>query len=198
MFPDGVPWMAFFSRWEPQTRWIAFERSLAPNECDRAAEIPSPSEATRFAAARALLNRFRDTAEGLSHVSVSHAGDCALVGLSDRAIGVDIVDLRRGVWPAVIRLANVRELAALDEVDPEQRQSAAADLWATKEALAKADGRGLRHPFPAIDRVGWRRGCWGDLAWVTFDMSDYRASVAWSGTGGKAAKLVEVPAGELF
>lgn len=78
--------------------------------------------------------------------SMSRAGGWAVVAITRNiSIGVDIVDKARHVdWVEVGKLVfTVRELTELDTTQPSWPTMRASQLWARKEAVAKALGLGL-------------------------------------------------------
>ncbi|MDI3422650.1 4'-phosphopantetheinyl transferase family protein [Streptomyces luteolus] len=88
--------------------------------------------------------------------SLSHAGDCYLIVVSDPAVAVG-VDVEAVPEPAALdgltgalHPAEAKELRALR---PEQRPAAFARCWTRKEAVLKAEGSGL-HREPAGLHVG--------------------------------------------
>lgn len=72
--------------------------------------------------------------------SISHAGGLAVVAVSDRAVGVDVEDATAGEQPLASGLTERERATCLSYVD-------LARLWACKEAVLKAVGKGLAiHP----------------------------------------------------
>lgn len=93
-------------------------------------------------------------------VSLSHAGDWALGAISDQGpVGVDLEPIGTVFdQPAFLRrMCSPEEHASLQNVSPPRRRQIAARLWTAKEALLKADGRGLsadpRHVTSLSNRV---------------------------------------------
>ncbi|MFJ4830621.1 4'-phosphopantetheinyl transferase family protein [Streptomyces sp. NPDC088747] len=93
--------------------------------------------------------------------SLSHSAGTCLVAVSTagRRVGVDVERHRRADGPRTLPRNSLsphehRRLAALP---PERRQAEFIQLWALKEALAKAMGVGLRLPFADVD-FSWRNG----------------------------------------
>ena len=85
--------------------------------------------------------------------NVTHTGDVALIGVSDRGrIGVDIERRDRPLNALRIarRILTARERAALPG-DVEDARRRVIALWTCKEALAKATGDALSAPFGRID-----------------------------------------------
>lgn len=78
--------------------------------------------------------------------NLSHSRGAALLGLSGRqAIGVDIETSRRErpVLELARRFFAASEADALSGIDAGGRQAAFLRLWSCKEAVVKADGRGI-------------------------------------------------------
>ncbi len=95
-----------------------------------------------------LPSDFRD---GGVEFNLTHSGDRTLIAVArDRAVGVDLERLRRGV--AHERLADrfftPSEAEALRDVPPAVRPIAFFACWTRKEAFLKATGTGLQHGLP--------------------------------------------------
>jgi 4'-phosphopantetheinyl transferase len=92
------------------------------------------------------------------HVSVSHTSGIGLIATSRTLeLGVDVERADRPVPPPVadlVLLPNERE--TLDATGRDDRARAALRMWVRKEALAKADGRGLHLIASGIDVTGPR------------------------------------------
>jgi 4'-phosphopantetheinyl transferase len=89
----------------------------------------------------------REPAGGLD-VSIAHAGAHVLVAVADggRRVGVDVEGGPGAPLPDVGLLGVVctaAERAGLHALEPAARQDAFLALWTRKEAVLKADGRGL-------------------------------------------------------
>lgn len=99
-------------------------------------------------------------AHGLT-VNLAHAGDWALAAVAGQGrVGVDLEPIGPVFdQPALLRrMCSPDELAALMRVSPRsRRRKDAAHLWTAKEAILKAEGRGLsvdpRHVTSLTDRV---------------------------------------------
>lgn len=86
------------------------------------------------------------------HFNISHAGDWVLCAMSnDSRVGVDVEEVRE------VRIAEFSEIFTRAELN--YIYSAADDLqafytcWTRKEAVIKADGRGLNLPLSKIDVI---------------------------------------------
>ncbi|GCB52020.1 4'-phosphopantetheinyl transferase superfamily protein [Streptomyces sp. NL15-2K] len=103
-----------------------------------------------------IAHRFGDVRE----FSLSHsAGTCLVAVSTGRRVGVDVERQRGADGPrALLRnCLSPDELTRLAALPDERRQSEFIQLWALKEALAKAMGVGLRLPFADVD-FSWRNG----------------------------------------
>jgi 4'-phosphopantetheinyl transferase len=150
---------------------------LSRDERDRAARFRNEDDRHRFVAAhvalRTLLGHYLDVAPdaiefdyalrgkpalarsvtGL-RFNLSHTTRVALFALSSRApVGIDAEDLDRRVDHAALakRLLTSCELAAFEQLAPDQRAHAFLRCWTRKEAIAKALGSGLALPFDKIE-----------------------------------------------
>jgi 4'-phosphopantetheinyl transferase len=149
------------------------EMLLSPGERARADRFATATLRRRYVAAHAFLRRAlaRHTGAGAAglrfgagefgkpllvdfprvHFNLSHSGDWAVCAVAeDGPIGVDIEEMRP--------LPDYDELAARVFSAEEMRRMAAAsdslrtfyDIWTKKEAVIKADGRGLAMPLPSF------------------------------------------------
>jgi 4'-phosphopantetheinyl transferase len=112
--------------------------------------------------ARIPLNQFRRETSGRPtlkgpepfYVSVSHTANCAVCVLSPGPVGVDVEQLR----PVPIRALPLF-LTATEQADLLAKSPNSPGLlhaWVQKEAVVKADGRGLQIPLTAV-RVAARQ-----------------------------------------
>lgn len=141
---------------------------LSDGERDAAARFHHAADALRFAAARAVLRRELGAALGAAPAglrfsrsdrgrpaldaggappldfNVAHGGGHALVAWSPlRRVGVDVEPLRADWdWRPLSRLVlgaeDARRVSAAEDASP-----LFVDVWTAKEALLKADGRGI-------------------------------------------------------
>ena len=143
--------------------------TLTPAERNRADRYRFPDDARRFSVARGWLRHVLGAAIGVPSADVafaagpgkprldaaggprfnlSHAGELAVIALSDGEVGVDVEPESSG--PAALEAAAVActpaEAAALDAFPLEARATAALRLWTAKEAYLKAIGEGLTVP----------------------------------------------------
>jgi len=127
--------------------------------------------------------------------NVSHSGEFALIGLSERiAIGVDIEKIReptRNDWSDLAkRFFSEGEVKALSTLSPEDQTEGFFACWSRKEAYIKRHGLGLALPLgdfsvsvdPAHAELLGADWCPRDLRQTTlYDLHapvGYRASIA--------------------
>jgi 4'-phosphopantetheinyl transferase len=149
---------------------------LAADEIERAARFHFHRDRARFIVRRAHLRRllgayldqdpaavhFATTGPGKPvlappgsdlHFSVSHSGDIAVCVVGrDHPVGIDVEHIRPGIEDGLVsRVCTSNERAALARIPANARPAAFFALWTHKEALVKADGRGLSLPVATID-----------------------------------------------
>jgi 4'-phosphopantetheinyl transferase len=150
---------------------------LSPQERDRMSRFRLEADRRRYgivhAALRLLLGRYlgldpRDLAfaageHGKPHLAsapaiefnLSHSGDLALIAVSpNRPVGVDVESLARripDVPPLARRVLCPREREWLSRIGERSRAHAFLQLWACKEAVSKAAGRGFTIGFARIE-----------------------------------------------
>lgn len=145
---------------------------LSHDERERAERLISEEHRRRFIAAhamlRAILSRYcgaspeqlaiRRTSDGKPVLSdypsirfnLTHSHGRALITVArDREVGVDLEQVRQEV--DVVRLArrflSKRDLAFIERGDPVQRHERFLKTWVAREAVFKADGRGMTFPL---------------------------------------------------
>jgi len=149
-------------------RLAELERHLSPGELAVATRFATRALRDRFVAARGQLREILGRAQGLParyvpievgrwgkpyvaapgavRFSLSHSADRAVCATSARrSVGVDIERTRPcGEEPGIGRLVfTARESAALSAQGRAARAESFCRLWACKEAICKADGRGF-------------------------------------------------------
>lgn len=89
-------------------------------------------------------------------LSVTHTEGLLLVAWHPSlAVGVDVERGDRAVDPALVdRIATPAERSALAGLPPSSRSEGLLRLWVRKEAVAKADGRGLALGFGDLEVLG--------------------------------------------
>jgi 4'-phosphopantetheinyl transferase len=148
--------------------------TLTPAERARADRYRFSADARRFSVARGWLRQVLGAELGIPAAEVtfaydrrgkprvagaggpcfnlSHAGELAVIAISDGDVGVDIEPETSA--PAALEAAAIActpaEAAALDRLPAEDRAQAALRLWTVKEAYLKATGEGLS---VALDQV---------------------------------------------
>jgi 4'-phosphopantetheinyl transferase len=143
--------------------------TLTPAERARADRYRFPEDARRFSVARGWLRHVLGNAVGVPPADIafaagpgkprldaargpcfnlSHAGELAVVALSDGEVGVDVEPESNA--SAALEAAGVActrvEAAVLVALPLEARATAALRLWTAKEAYLKATGEGLTVP----------------------------------------------------
>jgi phosphopantetheinyl transferase len=83
-------------------------------------------------------------------VSVTWAGRWGVVAFADCQVGIDAEPLRGATRPIASALSP-SEVAVLEDLSGRDRSESFLRLWTAKEAVAKADGRGLALPLPQLD-----------------------------------------------
>ncbi len=92
----------------------------------------------------------RPELSGNDDISVTSADRWALIARADCRVGIDL-ELFGGAIPSSTAILSVAEVAALAARPGADRAAALIRLWTAKEAVAKADGRGLTLPFDRLD-----------------------------------------------
>lgn len=153
-----------------------WQATLSADENERAERLISPLDQKRFIAARAILrqllahyldadpatitftygqqrkpalaNEFASRLEfNLSHSENMAAYAFTLGG----AIGIDIEHIRpHNKNDLAERFFSADEIAALKALDPEKQPLGFYTLWARKEAIIKANGKGLAQPLSSF------------------------------------------------
>jgi 4'-phosphopantetheinyl transferase len=145
---------------------------LSHDERERAERLISEEHRRRSLAAhamlRAILSRYcgaspeqlviRRTSDGKPVLSdypsiqfnLTHSHGRALIAVArDREVGVDLEQVRRDV--DVVRLAkrflSERDLTFIEHGDPAQRHERFLKAWVAREAVFKADGKGMTFPL---------------------------------------------------
>lgn len=86
--------------------------------------------------------------------NLSHSGDFALIAVTQgRKIGVDLERIRQGISSHVIaqQYFSKAEVAELQSLPIDQRESVFFTCWTRKEAYIKAQGLGLSLPLESFD-----------------------------------------------
>jgi phosphopantetheinyl transferase len=83
-------------------------------------------------------------------VSVTWAGRWGVVAFADCRLGID-AELLRGAPRPITSALSASEVAVLEPLSARGRSESFLRLWTAKEAVAKADGRGLALPLPQLD-----------------------------------------------
>ncbi len=180
---------------------------LVAEERGRASRFRQPVDRERFVARRGLLRSVLaryvgagpsavrlshgpygkpalDTATADLEFSLAHSGDAALLAVArGNPVGVDIEWVRHDIDAAALatRVCTPRERAVLGALPPHRRRDAFFTCWVHKEAIAKADGRGLSLSPSEIDvadavthgraRVVTPSAESADIAWRSISLS---------------------------
>lgn len=106
-----------------------------------------------------------DTATAGLEFNLAHSGDAALLAVTrGKPVGIDIEWVRHDIDAAALatRVCTPRERAVLGALPPHRRRDAFFTFWVHKEAIAKADGRGLSlspSDIDVADAVAHGRTC---------------------------------------
>ena len=87
---------------------------------------------------------------GRFDVSITWAGRWGIVALAEGRVGIDAELLRASPRPVTSALS-AAETTALASLPERSRGEMFVRLWSAKEAVAKADGRGLSLPLAQLD-----------------------------------------------
>lgn len=180
------------------------EALLDEGERDRAARFKFDATRRLFVAAhgalRLLLGRYLDVdprtlrfetepdgkpfVDAAIQFNLSHSDELALVAVSspDRPVGVDVERRRRPTSREGVarRIMTADELARYHGVGEDERDEFLLWVWARKEALVKASGRGVREPLTELACEPGEESPWSV---VDLDVPGYAAAVAASGRG---------------
>lgn len=159
------------------------EALLSPQERERANRLATAALRERYVSAHAFLRLVLASHTGHDaaalrfgagdfgkprlidfprlHFNFSHSGDWALAAVADAGpVGVDLEEMRplseHGELAA--RFFSTAENAALAALPHEQRLRAFYEIWTKKEAVVKADGRGLAMPLHSFSVPQAARG----------------------------------------
>ena len=149
---------------------------LSPAERERASRFRRDVDRQRYVARRRVLRtllgaytkhhpadlRFETARYGrprLARPSVnllfnlSHSGDAAAIAVSRRVVGIDIERVRSDIDASSLaaRICSSAERATLASLHPDDLVTAFFTCWAHKEAVCKADGRGLQLDPAIVD-----------------------------------------------
>lgn len=152
------------------------EATLSEDERERAGRFHFPVDRERFIAShgclRDVLGRYLQcqpqelafskgehgkpclVPEQGIEFNLAHSGDFALIAVGrGRRVGVDVERVRAGISSNVIarQYFSKAEVADLESLPLEQRETAFFTCWTRKEAYIKAQGRGLSLPLESFD-----------------------------------------------
>jgi 4'-phosphopantetheinyl transferase len=153
----------------------SFESTLSEDELQRASNFHFDKDRDRYIIAhfslRDILGRYLGTEPAQLEFSIdqygkpsllkhklefnlSHSGSFALVAVTQsRIIGVDVERMREGISSLSIarQYFSPAEIAELETVPAEQKETAFFACWTRKEAFIKAKGLGLSLPLDSFD-----------------------------------------------
>jgi 4'-phosphopantetheinyl transferase len=159
-----------------QTDPEPYTRTLAPEEVSRAARLRAGHVRLQFVIARAALRVLLGNLLSLDtsqvpieigahgkpevsghdlHFNLAHTANVVLIAITrDCAVGIDVERISREVEALDIARSSfssneIRDLESIAGAD--QLQRAFFHCWTRKEAVIKADGRGLSLPLAAFD-----------------------------------------------
>lgn len=88
------------------------------------------------------------------HFNVSHSGDVVALAFAERPVGIDVEAIAEAVpWEAMTIAFSPNERAQLSRLAGDERRRGFYEIWARKEALLKADGRGLHDDLPSVETM---------------------------------------------
>lgn len=158
----------------PATPTEPYLHHLTPNEQSRASRLRAGQVRLQFVVARTALRTLlgnllsappkevpidtgthgKPSTPGISF-NVAHTSDTILIALCRNSeVGIDVESLTREVDPMEIArhsFAPAESQALADLTNPLDRQRAFFRLWTRKEAVIKADGRGLSLPLDSFE-----------------------------------------------
>lgn len=147
---------------------------LNPEEIARLGSYRLRADQERFLVGRALLRMLVGDALGVEpravplqftaagkpivadgpHVNVSHSGDVVALALAGQPVGVDVETMADAVpFEAMSVAYSTNERAHILRRTGEARRRLFYEIWTRKEALLKADGRGLHDDLPTVETL---------------------------------------------
>jgi 4'-phosphopantetheinyl transferase len=151
------------------------ERFLTKAEMDRAVRLRAGRVRDQFITTRACLRHLLGSVLGIRPIdveientsygkpelsipevffNVTHSGNTALIAISLLGpIGVDIerINAETDVMELAAHSFSPSEYGTLKSLAPDERQQAFFQCWTQKEAVMKADGRGLSIPLSSFE-----------------------------------------------
>ena len=154
----------------PEGRWRVLLEGLPAQRCRRALSCRQAEDSARCAGAGWLLRHALDQ-EGIPpsaqvftqnswgkpallhasapQFSLSHSGTWVLCAVGGSPLGVDI-ELPRCTIQLARRFFHPQETASVEALPPSMQLEALCRLWVAKEAVIKAEGRGLSMPLSSF------------------------------------------------
>lgn len=154
----------------------SWQAALSADECERAERFLLPLHQQRFIVAHAILRQllgiYLDTPPadiqftysdhrkpalsgqhaGQLEFNLSHSADMAVYAFTRKcAIGIDIEKIQSENKSDIAeRFFSPAEIAALSALTPPEQVAGFFQLWARKEAIIKANGKGLAQPLASF------------------------------------------------
>lgn len=119
------------------------------------------------------------------HLSISHAGPLAIAAVADGPLGIDVATVAPLDEAFLVDVFAPGELAAWEAIHATDRRLAVAAAFATKEAVLKWLGTGLRVPARGVDC----RPCGADAVAVS-GLVGARLAARWWRDGDEVVALV--------
>lgn len=88
-------------------------------------------------------------ADGSVHFSLSHAGSCSAIAISDSEVGLDVEEISHRVDRRIARQFHPNERAYIDHA--EDPLSALIEIWTRKESYVKYTGTGIAVDLSEFD-----------------------------------------------
>jgi 4'-phosphopantetheinyl transferase len=139
------------------------------------------SEIIRYCPACGQGDHGRPTLTGTcgdTGISISSSGRASVVALAGGPVGVDIelaaAELASPVPEVPSQVLTAREAAALARLGPDKSWASFLRIWTAKEAVAKADGRGLLAPLDQLDASALMDR---PFAWVSLEGAQWHVQV---------------------
>ncbi len=154
----------------PLARLQAYQDTVSPDERERAQRLILPEHRRRFTAARGMLRHIlgryirtppRDIRFGVGHhgkpflqypasqplhFNVAHSQQCAVYAVSrDFEVGIDLEGDREHADYLMLakRICSPEEFTTFQQLPQDKHKAAFFSCWTRKEAVVKAEGKGL-------------------------------------------------------
>jgi 4'-phosphopantetheinyl transferase len=119
------------------------------------------------------------------HINLSHSRGAALIGWGPQPVGVDLEAQGRVLRDGIAaRILHPAERAIWSALAPADRDAWLLQIWVRKEAVAKADGRGIALGLARIDQTNAAVALPGGGHWT---LADLPLPAGWVGAMAVAA-----------